>query len=107
MVFASVPVDQLTWTSGADKVKSVRSSNFGHRRFCSECGTPLLAIVDHQPKTVDFSVATLDDPEAITPGFHIFWASRISWSEPADDLPRHAGFRPNTRGLEDPNLSSD
>jgi hypothetical protein len=100
MVFASAPEGDLVWTKGADKVKSVASSSFGHRDFCSECGTPFLMKVDHQPETVDFSVATLDDPDTIAPGFHIFWASRIGWFEPKDELPRHGKFRPDTRGLE-------
>mgnify|MGYP006201012255 CR=1 FL=1 len=42
----------------------------------------------------------LDDPDAVPPGFHIFHDSRIVWFETADDLPRHARFRPDTRGLE-------
>jgi hypothetical protein len=100
MVFASVPAGDLVWTKGADKVRTVRSSSFGHREFCSLCGTPFLMKVNHQPETVDFSVATLDDPEAVAPGFHIFWASRIGWFEPKDQLPRHDKFRPGTRGLE-------
>ena len=100
MVFASVPAGDLVWTEGADRVKSVASSSFGHRLFCGECGTPFLMEVDHQPETVDFSVATLDDPGSVQPGFHIFWGSRIGWSEPADELPRHDKFRPDTRGLE-------
>jgi hypothetical protein len=100
MVFASVPAGHLVWTKGADKVRSFRSSSFGHRSFCGECGTPFLMQVDHQPETVDFSVATLDDPDRVEPGFHIFWSSRIAWFEPADDLPRHDKFRPDTRGLE-------
>jgi hypothetical protein len=100
MVFASVRAGDLVWTRGAEKVRSVSSSSFGHREFCSECGTPFLMKVDHQPETLDFSVATLDDPEAIAPGFHIFWGSRIEWFEPRDELPRHDKFRPDTRGLE-------
>jgi hypothetical protein len=100
MVFASVRDGDLVWTKGSDKVRSVRSSSFGHREFCSECGTPFLMKVDHQPETVDFSVATLDDPNAVPPGFHIFWGSRIGSFEPKDDLPRHDKFRPNTRGLK-------
>ena len=100
MVFASVPAGELVWTKGADKVRSFKSSGFGHRSFCGECGTPFLMEVDHQPETVDFSVATLDNPEAIAPSFHIFWASRVTWFDPGDDLPRHAKFRPDTRGLE-------
>src|SRR6476659_3048153 len=73
MVFASVADGDFVWIEGGDKVKSASSSSFGHREFCGECGTPFLMKVDHQPETVDFSVVTLDDPEAIAPGFHIFW----------------------------------
>ncbi|MGZ8337019.1 MAG: GFA family protein, partial [Allosphingosinicella sp.] len=100
MVFASVKAGDLVFVAGADKVKSFASSRFGRRLFCGECGTPLLVEVDHQPETVDFSVATLDDPDRVPPGFHIFRASRIGWFETADDLPRHARFRPDPRGLE-------
>ena len=99
MVFASVPEGDLEWTKGAEAVRTVKSSSFGHRAFCGECGTPFLMKVDHQPETVDFSVATLDDPAAIAPGFHIFWGSKVTWFEPGDNLPRHDKFRPDTRGL--------
>ena len=100
MVFASVPDGDLVWTRGEDRVRTVRSSSFGHRAFCGECGTPFLMKVDHQPETIDFSVATLDEPDAVAPGFHIFWSSKVAWFEPGDDLPRHEKFRPDTRGLE-------
>jgi hypothetical protein len=100
MVFASVPRGDFEFTEGANKVKRFESTCFGHRLYCGECGTPLVMRVDHQPETVDFTVATLDQPDALTPGFHIFYASRIAWFETADDLPRHDRFRPGTRGLE-------
>ncbi|HEY0112990.1 MAG TPA: GFA family protein [Allosphingosinicella sp.] len=100
MVFATVPEGDLVWTKGAEKVRAFASSHFGRREFCGECGTPFLMRVAHQPETVDFSVATLDEPERVAPGFHIFWESRIGWFEPGDALPRHARFRPDTRGLE-------
>ena len=100
MVFASVPLEDFVWTQGRELVRQVASSSFGHRSFCGACGTPFLMQVDHQPETVDFSVATLDDPTIVRPQFHIFWSSRIGWFEPLDDLPRHERFRPNTRGLE-------
>ena len=93
MVFASVPPQDFVLTRGADKVRTFKSSSFGHRSFCGKCGTPLLMKVDDQPDSVDFSVATLDEPDAVTPGFHIFYASRIAWLEPADTLPRHDRFR--------------
>lgn len=99
MVFASVPEGDLVWTQGAEKVRTFRSSTFGHRAFCGECGTPFLMKVDHQPETVDFAVATLDAPDRVAPGFHIFWGSRIAWFEPGDELARHDRFRPDTSGL--------
>ena len=74
------PTATSSGPSGADKVKSVPSSGFGHREFCGECGTPFLMKVDHQPETVDFSVATLDEPSAVAPGFHIFWGSKVGGS---------------------------
>ncbi|HEX8307885.1 MAG TPA: GFA family protein [Allosphingosinicella sp.] len=100
MVFATVPAGQLVWTRGGDKVKSFQSSSFGRRSCCGECGTPFLMEVAHQPETVDFTVATLDDPGRVSPSFHIFWSSRVPWFEPKDSLPRHDRFRPDTRGLE-------
>ena len=100
MAFASVPTGDLVFTQGGEKVKTFASSSFGHRLFCGECGTPIAMKVDHQPETIDFTVATLDDPDSVAPGFHIFQTSRIGWFETADDLPRHEGFRPDTRGLE-------
>ena len=110
MVFASVPDGDLVWTRGAHKVCSVPSSSFGHRSFCGDCGTPFLMKVDHQPETVDFSVATLDDPDAIAPGFHIFWGSKVGWFDPrrrfatARQVP--AGY-PRPRGHRSARLTGD
>ena len=100
IAFASVPKGDFAVTAGADRVKRFASSAFGHRRHCADCGSPLTIEVDFQPETIDFAIATLDDPDAVAPGFHIFRASRIAWFETADDLPRHDRFRPETRGLE-------
>lgn len=99
MAFATVPVDDFVIVQGADAVGRVASSDFGHRRFCTRCGTPLLMQVDHQPTTVDFPIATLDDPDRVVPAFHIFYASRLAWAPAADASPRHDRFRPDTRGL--------
>ncbi|MGX7952303.1 GFA family protein [Tsuneonella sp. HG249] len=99
MAFASVPVDDYHIEQGAEWVGTVKSSDFGHRKFCRECGTPLAMQVDHQPETIDFSIATLDRPGDVVPAFHIFYGSRITWAEACDGSPRHDGFRPDTRGL--------
>jgi hypothetical protein len=100
MAFASVKDGDWVMTGGESAVRTIRSSSFGHRSFCGECGTPLHVQVDHQPETVDFSIVTLDDPNAVAPEFHIFWGSKVGWFNPGDDLPKHTKFRPDTRGLE-------
>lgn len=100
MPFASVPEQDFAWTMGEGLVRWIDSSSFGKRAFCSTCGSPLQVRVTHQPETVDFPIVTLDEPEAVAPEFHIFWDSRVAWFNPDDGLPRHAKFRPETRGLE-------
>jgi hypothetical protein len=100
MPFASVPRADFAWTKGEEQVRTFRSSNFGQRSFCAQCGTGLTVRVDHQPETIDFPILTLDDPEAVRPEFHIFWSRHVSWFDPADGLARHAKFRPETRGLD-------
>lgn len=97
MAFATVPVEDYRVERG-DMI-TVRSSDFGHRSFCRDCGTPLFMRVDHQPETIDFTIATLDQPDAVEPGYRIFYASHIAWAAAADDLPRYDRFRPDTRGL--------
>jgi len=100
LVFASVKIGEFVYVSGIELVRSFQSTSFGRREFCGQCGTALTMRVDHQPDTVDFTVATLDEPDDVRPGFHIFYSEKIAWFDTADDLPRHAKFRPETRGLE-------
>jgi hypothetical protein len=100
MAFATVPVEDWGYEQGSDLVGTFKSSNFGHRGFCKQCGTPLFMQVDHQAETLDFSIATLDEPDSVAPGFHIFYEEHISWAAACDALPRYDRFRPDTRGLE-------
>jgi hypothetical protein len=100
MAFASVRFGDWVVTDGQDEVRRIRSSSFAERLFCGRCGTPLAIDYDIQPDTFDLSVATLDDPGAVRPGFHIFWSSRVPWFDPGDDLPKHDRFRPDTVGIE-------
>jgi len=93
MAFATVPFGDFVFTQGAELVGSVPSSESGERRFCTRCGTPFPMQDRDQPRTVDFSIATLDTPDAVTPGFHIFYASRIAWAGAGDTLPRHERSR--------------
>jgi len=97
LAFATVPLADFVITSGAPRVRS--SSSFGERGFCPDCGTQLTMHVKHQPDTIDFTIASLDEPARVMPGFHLFFGSHIPWFDTNDDLPRHEGLRPDTRGL--------
>lgn len=97
LAFATVPLDAFVLTKGEPAKR--RSSEKAERWFCRDCGTQLAIHADYQPDTIDVTIPSLDDPAIIAPKFHIFTDERIAWFDTADDYPRHAGFRPNTRGL--------
>jgi hypothetical protein len=96
LAFGTVPLKDFVVT-GIPRRR--RSSDFGERWFCPDCGTQLAMRVDHQPATIDFTIASLDSPELVPPGFHIFFGSRVPWFDTTDDCRRHARFRPDTPGL--------
>jgi hypothetical protein len=75
----------FAWIEGGPAV--YRSSAEAERLFCSGCGTQL-ALRD-EPDYLDVTLASLDDPEAARPRYHIWTVSRIGWFETVDDLPRY------------------
>jgi hypothetical protein len=97
VVFTTIGVADFSISQGAPA--TWRSTRFGERGFCAACGSLLTIRVDFQPDTIDVAAATLDRPELVTPGFHIFCTDAIGWAPLDDGLPRHAQFRPETRGL--------
>jgi hypothetical protein len=97
LAFATVPQADFIVTAGSPRKR--RSSAFGTRWFCADCGTQLAIQVDHQPDTIDFTIASLDTAAEVQPQFHIFFGSKIAWFDCGDHFPRHAAFRPDTRGL--------
>lgn len=97
MAFASVARADYRIDQGEQAIRSVRSSDTGERLFCGACGTPLLTRDADGRGEYHFNLPTLDDPAAVTPAFHIYYASHIAWAPAADDLPRHAGSRREER----------
>jgi hypothetical protein len=100
MAFAKVPIGDFIFTAGEALVSQFASSDFGHRRFCSKCGTPLMMVEDEAPTSVDFSLATLDDPAGIVPGFHLYYTSHIPWAPAADHTPRYPRSRRNSTAMQ-------
>lgn len=91
--FASVAVEAFV-LAGVEP-RQYRSSEYGERLFCGDCGTQLAMRVDQEPGMIDFTLSSLDEPEQVPPGFHIWTASRIAWFDIRDDLPRYREARPD------------
>ncbi|WP_296600017.1 GFA family protein [Phenylobacterium sp.] len=96
LAYASVPTAAFRVTRGALRIW--RSSSFGRRGFCEACGAHLTMQVDEEPDVIDVTLASLDDPSAVVPQFHIWTRSQIPWFEIADEKPRYATNRAGTAG---------
>jgi hypothetical protein len=86
------PSEQFAYTQGVPAV--YRSSASAHREFCATCGTQIAFRENEPTDRVDVNVGTLDDPGAARPDHHIWTASKISWFDTDDDLPRFEGEPP-------------
>lgn len=100
LVFTTVALTDFAFEAGADRVGTFRSTSFGERRYCRDCGAPLTIHIRHQPDEIDVAAGALDDPEAIKPEFHLYAAMAPSWMPLGDGLPRYDALRPDTRGLK-------
>ena len=65
-----------------EKPSIYRSSPGVRRLFCANCGSPV-ALEMH------FYAASLEDPSAFAPQFHVHVGEKLPWIELADGLPQH------------------
>jgi hypothetical protein len=87
VAWLTVSIDAFEITAG-DAV-AYRSSAKAFRHFCGRCGTPLTWREADNPRLLDVSVASLDNPDAVAPTQHLWTDNRIAWFETADHLPRY------------------
>jgi hypothetical protein len=87
VAWLTVPLAAFTVTAG--EPAAYRSSEKAFRHFCGNCGTPLTWREAVNPRLVDVSIVTLDDPEPVEPLLHLWTESQIGWCEIADHLPRY------------------
>ena len=87
IAWLTVPLDGFAVTKG--NPVAYRSSAKAFRHFCGSCGTPLTWREAENPRLVDISIASLDNPEAVTPTMHVWTDSQIAWFEITDHLPRY------------------
>ena len=91
VAWVTVPATGFAWTAGAPARHA--SSPGVIRSHCAVCGTSLA--YQATPESVDVTIASLDDPEAVPPTKEIWLSHRLSW-EPVD--PGRPGWR---KGAQD------
>ncbi len=91
--------------------KYFKSSPFGERGFCPNCGSPMaMRFYPLDPEGIlAFLVATLDHPEDFAPTYHTGTESQMPWLDIHDDLPRrrtadstHVRTRWEAKGVPNP-----
>ena len=85
--YVSVPTEAYKFVGKPPAI--YKSSPSVRRFFCPDCGTPVAYETTDFSGIIDFYAATLDDPESVTPEFHVHFAEKLSWLNVNDGLPRH------------------
>jgi len=86
---AWVSREHFKWTKGQDKLSSYESSPGKFRRFCSVCGSHLVAERSGQPQVI-LRVATLDDDPGNRPVGHIWVSHDVPWLRDDGEIPSYA-----------------
>ena len=66
------------------------------RKFCGNCGSPVVSDVQAFAGLLFVKAGTLDDPSWVNPGAEIWCASKLQWANLANDLPKIAGNPPGS-----------
>jgi len=85
--FVCVPRESFRFTQG--EPVAYASSPGVTRTHCGRCGSPM-TYTSESNNQVDLYIATLDNPAAIVPTYHVFVEEQLPWFEIADALPRYA-----------------
>lgn len=92
VTWAPVKTKNFSITKG--NLIEFKSSQSGVRGFCGTCGTALTFWAARKPDYIDVTLASFDDPEALTPTHHIWTGSRISWAHMNRHLPDFPEWTP-------------
>ena len=94
IAWLTVAITGFSYTRGAPSI--FQSSAHSQREFCGACGTQIAFRQSQSAKTIDVTLASLEDPSQVLPQYHIWQQSKIAWFETADSLPRYKDAGPDT-----------
>jgi len=89
--WVTVPLSSAVFTAG--EPCRYASSPGVERTFCGQCGTPLSYRNERRPAEIDFTIGSLDAPDAAVPVDHIWMMDAPAWDRPRDGWPQHAQGR--------------
>ena len=84
--FSAVPRESFRWTKGEELLSGYESSPGKLRRFCSKCGSHILAERVGKP-IVMLRLGCLDTAITDRPKAHIWRSDAATWFDPRDQLP--------------------
>ncbi|MBV7337779.1 GFA family protein [Chloroflexi bacterium TSY] len=90
---AGVKREHFRWVQGEEKLTSFESSPGKLRRFCSGCGTHLVAERPAQAHVI-LRVATLDEDPGHSPTMHIWRAHDVKWLQDVGAVPSYDEWQP-------------
>tara|TARA_Y100000996_G_scaffold308471_1_gene245184 strand:+ start:164 stop:529 length:366 start_codon:yes stop_codon:yes gene_type:complete len=73
----AIPVNLFKYLNS--KPKKIKSSSHGNRFFCEECGTPIACTLEEDPKNINITIASLDNPEEFVPKDDIYLEDMLDW----------------------------
>jgi len=82
---------QVKWLNG--HVTEFASSDKICRGFCQQCGCSVSYRHLDYPDYLTLSIATLDNPNLVTPKYHIFTDNQVSWLTLEDNCQRYPQSR--------------
>ena len=89
--WVTVRESSVAFTAG--EPRNFASSPGVERTFCGRCGTPLTYRNERRAGEIDFTIGSLDSPNAAAPVDHIWMMDAPGWDRPGDGLAQYAQGR--------------
>lgn len=89
VAWLGVPISRFRWTGNAPA--TYESSPGVRRQFCATCGSPIAFEADHYAGSMHLYAASMEDPTAFRPEFHVNHVSKMPWLALEDGLPTFNG----------------
>lgn len=90
-VWMDFKTEQVTWSNNL--ITEYQSSTNVFRGFCPKCGSTLSYRNSKYPEYITLCVTSLDDPDIVSPKYHIYTDSQVKWLTIEDNCKRYTKGR--------------